>query len=102
MKEDELIGWPHQLNGHEFEQTLGDSEGQGGLACCSPRGCKELDMTERLKCPLQCFSHLHSFFHVFNPLAPFFTLKLFANARRSIGLRKTTFKIHALSRFLIV
>ena len=39
------IGWPHQLNGHEFEQTLGDSEGQGSLACCSPWGCKESDMT---------------------------------------------------------
>ena len=35
-------------NGHEFEQTLGDGEGQGGLACCSPWGCKELDMTETL------------------------------------------------------
>ena len=36
----------HQLNGHEFEQTLGDGEGQGGLACCGPWGRKELDMTE--------------------------------------------------------
>ena len=35
-----------QLNGQEFQQTLGDSEGQGSLACCSPWGCKELDMTE--------------------------------------------------------
>jgi len=40
--------WHHQLNGHESEQTLGDGEGQGSLACCSPRGCKELDTTERL------------------------------------------------------
>ena len=38
--------WHRQLNGHEFEQTLGDSEGQGSLACFSPWGCKELDMTE--------------------------------------------------------
>ena len=38
-------GWHHWLNGHEFEQTLGDSEGQGSLACCSPWGNKELDMT---------------------------------------------------------
>ena len=38
--EDEKIGWRHQLNGHEFEQTPGDSEGQGSLACCSPRGCR--------------------------------------------------------------
>ena len=45
--EDEMVGWYHRLNGHEFEQALGDSEGQGGLACCSPWGPKELD-TERL------------------------------------------------------
>ena len=38
----------HQLNGHEFEQTLGDREGQGSLACCSPWGYKELDTTEQL------------------------------------------------------
>ena len=48
MTEDKMVGWHHQLNGHEFEQTLGDSEGQGSLACCSPWGCKELDTTERL------------------------------------------------------
>ena len=43
-----MVGWHHLLNGHEFEQTLGDSEGQGSLACCSPRGHKESDTTERL------------------------------------------------------
>ena len=42
------VGWRHQLNGHEFEQTLGDSGGQGSLACCSPWGPKELNMTELL------------------------------------------------------
>ena len=36
--EDEMVGWHHQLNGHEFEQAPGDDEGQGGLACCSPWG----------------------------------------------------------------
>ena len=41
-------GWHHQLNGCEFEQALGDNEGQGGLACYSPWGCKELDTTEQL------------------------------------------------------
>ena len=41
--EDKMAGWHHQLNGHEFEQTLGDSEGQGSLACCSPWGHKESD-----------------------------------------------------------
>ena len=45
MTEDEMVGWHHRLNGHEFEQTLRDSEGQGGLACCSPWDLKELDMT---------------------------------------------------------
>ena len=43
-----MVGWHHQFNGHEFEQTLGDGEGQGSLPCCSPWGCKESDMTERL------------------------------------------------------
>ena len=43
-----MVGWHHQFNGQEFEQTLVDGEGQGSLACCSPRGHKELDMTERL------------------------------------------------------
>ena len=42
------FGWHHQLNGHEFEQALGDGEGQGNLVCCSPWGCKESDMTEQL------------------------------------------------------
>ena len=49
MTEDEMVGWHHQLNGHEFEQSLGDSEEQGSLACHSPWGCKELDTTEQLK-----------------------------------------------------
>ena len=44
MTEDETVGW-HQLNGHEFEQTPGDSEGQGSLAYCSSWGHKQLDMT---------------------------------------------------------
>ena len=47
MTEDEMVGWHHRLNGHEFEQTPGDSEGQRSLACCK-WGHKELDMTERL------------------------------------------------------
>ena len=46
--EDEMVGWHHQLNGHESEQTLGDSEGQGSLAHCSPWDRKESDMTEWL------------------------------------------------------
>ena len=43
-----MVGWHHRLNGHEFEQAPGDGEGQGSLACCSLRGHKESDMTERL------------------------------------------------------
>ena len=45
MTEDEVVGWHHRLNGLEFEQALGDGEGQGSLASCSPRGYKELEMT---------------------------------------------------------
>ena len=48
MTEDELVGWHHQFNEHEFEKTPGDSDGQRSLACNSPRGRKELDKTERL------------------------------------------------------
>ena len=45
MTEDGRVGWHHRLDGHEFEQTPGNSEAQGGLQCCSPWGLKELDMT---------------------------------------------------------
>ena len=48
MTEDEMVGWHHQLNGHEFEQALGDGDGQGTLVCCSPWGHKESDTTELL------------------------------------------------------
>ena len=49
MTEDETVGWHHQLNGHdEFEQTPGDGEGQGSLACCCPWDHKWLDTTEQL------------------------------------------------------
>ena len=44
-RENEMVGWHHQLNGHESEQTLGDSEGQGSLVYFSPWSCKELDTT---------------------------------------------------------
>ena len=42
-----MVGWHHQLNGREFEQALGDGDGQGSLVCCSPWGHKELDTTEQ-------------------------------------------------------
>ena len=67
MTEDEMVGWHHQLDGHEFEQAPGVSDGQGGLGCCSPWGCKESDTTEWLnwtvlnwthvKCSVQCLAH---------------------------------------------
>ena len=48
MTEDEIVGWHHRLSGHGFGWTLGVSGGQGGLACCSSLGRKEVDMTEQL------------------------------------------------------
>ena len=48
MTEDEMVGWHHLLYGHEFEQALAVGDGQGGLACRSPWGRKESDMTEQL------------------------------------------------------
>ena len=60
MTEDEMVGWHHQLNGHEFEQAPGVGDGQEGLACCSPWGRKESDMTERLH--LTSYLNLDSIF----------------------------------------
>ena len=48
MTEDEMVGWHHRLDGHEFERALGVGDGQGSLVCCSPWGRKELDMIEQL------------------------------------------------------
>ena len=48
MTEDEVVEWHHKLDGHEFEQTSGDGNGQGSLECCSPFDHKESDMTEWL------------------------------------------------------
>ena len=59
MTEDEMIGWHYQLNGHEFEQAPGDGDGQGGLVCCSPLGCKELDTTEWLNNNKSHYGGLH-------------------------------------------
>ena len=47
-REDKMVGWHDRLNGHEFEQTQGDSAAKGSLECCSPWGCKESDTTEQL------------------------------------------------------
>ena len=48
MTEDEMVGWHHWLDEHDFEQVLGVSDGEGSLACCCPWGCKELATTEQL------------------------------------------------------
>ena len=48
MTEGEMVGWHHQLNGHESEQTLGDTERQVSLVCCNPWGSKEMDTTKQL------------------------------------------------------
>ena len=64
MTEYEMVGWHHGLNEHESDQTLGDSEGQGNLVCCSPWGRKELDMSWQLTnnnnmCSMLFFLFLH-------------------------------------------
>ena len=62
MREDEMVGQHHRLNGREFEQALGDGEGQGSLVCYSPCGCKDLDMTDLKAMPknAQTTKQLHS------------------------------------------
>ena len=68
MTEDEMVGWHHQLNGCEFEQALGDGEGQGSLMCCSPWGqtqLSELDSNNDTLCPklLECVLGLKHYHH---------------------------------------
>ena len=58
--EDEMVGWHHRLDGHEFEQAQGVGNGQGSLVCCSPWGCKELDMTEWLNSNNSNFKEINS------------------------------------------
>ena len=54
MTENEMVGWHHRCNGHEFEKALGVGDGQGSLAYCSPWGCKVSDMTEQLNNNRNC------------------------------------------------
>ena len=79
MTEDEMVRWHHGLNGHGFEQTPGDSEGQGILACCSPWDCKESDTAQGLNnnylflillvhlCVQSLYSPFNLCFTVFHP-----------------------------------
>ena len=62
MTEDEMVGWHHWFNGHEFVQALGVGDGQGSLACCSPWGYKELDTTEWLNWTDWCIHVIYILF----------------------------------------
>ena len=67
MTEDEMVGWHHRLDEHEFEQAPGDGEGQEGLVCCSPWGHKELDMTLQPKKNNASIKHFYTLkfeFHI--------------------------------------
>ena len=76
MTEDEMAGWRHRLNAHECEQTQGDSEGQGSLPCCSPWGCKELNMVEHAR----AHAHTHTCTYLYKQTVLF--LPLCIQARR--------------------
>ena len=72
MTGNEMVGWYHRLNGHEYEQTLGNGEGQGSLACCSPWDHKELDTTATKQC-LVCarpYTECFTWTVTFNPHKP--------------------------------
>ena len=74
LTEDEMVGWHHQLNGHEFEQALGVGDGQGDLACCSSWGHKESNTTERLN-PCDGFVYF-AFFFPFKNVRKIYLLRL--------------------------
>ena len=79
-QEDEMVGWHHQLDGHEFEQALGVGGGQEGLACCSPWGCKELDMTEQLNWTEISFLELQRLNTDFNLCTTSYQMALFVSS----------------------
>ena len=82
MTEDEMVGWHHRLDGHEFEWTPGVGDGQGSLACCSPWGHKELDMTEWLL--LSFFSAVIFHCVIYQKLASLPTLLSISTARTTV------------------
>ena len=66
MTEDEMVGWHHRLDGHEFEEALGDVDGQGSLACCSPWGGKESNMSAtepNIYIYIYIYTHTHTHTH---------------------------------------
>ena len=61
-----MVGWHHRFNGHELEQTVGDSKGQGSLACCNPWGCQESDTTKQLNWTELIYTHIYStYIHIY-------------------------------------
>ena len=67
-----MVGWYHRFNGHGFGWTPGDGDGQGGLACCSPWGCKMLDVTEQLNLSWL----LGQFYQIYQKILSGFSLEL--------------------------
>ena len=102
MTEDEMVGWHHWLNGHEYEQASGAGDGQGSLACCSPWGHKELDMTEQLNWTEQPFPFLLQYFKsvafLFDSILDFSSLCL----HYSFIMALSPFSIRALITIIIV
>ena len=108
-----MAGWHHQCNGHELEQAPGDDVGQGGLACCSPWGCKESDATGQLKNNICNVEHilikfvvyLCVFFgkrsiHVLCPVFNWFAYFLLLSCISSLNiLDNNPYQIHGLQIF---
>ena len=84
MTEDEMIGWHHRLDGHEFEQGPGVGDGQGGLVCCSLWGPKESDMTEQLNWTAQTF--------LYSPLITNTQIRTQTSMHLDLHPRKTKFR----------
>ena len=89
MTEDEIVGWHHQLNGHEFEQDPGVGDGQGSLACCSPRGHKKSDRAEWLNWTNTVrflFAHSTKLFTQFNEEKRHNLIQLALNSKNNLNL----------------
>ena len=91
--EDEMVGWHHQFNGHEFEQAPGVGEGQRSLVCCNPWGCKESDTTEQLNSKLSCLFGFFFFSHIFNQPQKVFMLNVMDMVKSPL-LRRHTFNYY--------
>ena len=87
MTEDEMAGWHHRLNGHEFEWTPGVGNRQGGLACCSPWGRKESDTTEQLTLLLSCTNTL-KILVICDPVSSFIEISNKNNSTSKISIHR--------------